>query len=229
MLSYARRGKSALPAAAALAALLSAPLVASTSSENDIRMQAVDAQLTLVLTTVAGSAGLDPRLSSVVLNSDERVSDTLIGDSEEALHKLAERFDLTLHVEEGIAWIDSVEEQHTLTMEFTPDIAEEVYRRLLLTELEDAGHLQQLGGRLDVTGSRPYVKAMAHRANDLVDQIKVESAAVEIANAATSQEISRPARKAVEPLAAHRKPMERDSSPFSSISDVPGFNTEYID
>ena len=207
---------------------------ASKVVNSDIRMHAIDAELTLLLSAVAASAGLEPRFGESVIDRDDTVSEIVTGNGNEALMTLASRFSLAVYISDGVAWIDDANDSHSVTLEYAPDVAQEVYQQLSKGGAGDNGTLQHSTGQLDIVGSRAFVALTSEQADHLMTQILAEQAIVETLAIADENPPVSPVAPEPEPRQEPtntRSASTESSGPgtrtIRSISDVPGFDTEY--
>lgn len=224
----------------------------SATSNADIRIRVIDAQLPLVLETLAANAGLDARMDATINRRSDTISETLIGSSEDALRRIAEEHDLAVFIDGGTVWIDDINRRHSATIMSSSNVANRVYDVLVAEPVMDEGVVKQSGGSLELTGSRAFVQLTSRRAGAIIEHITDGLAAqadtrrpepippavidtlptvqdvpaVDNADGAEIVPVQEITVDVVEPVLEIR-PSSRGRAPIRSITDVPGFDTEY--
>ncbi len=241
-----------------LGAAVVAPATSETSEANEttevdaqIRIRVIDAPLPLVLETLANNAGLEVRIDSRAASNTTTITDTLNGSSEGELRRIAGSHGLALFIDGNVAWIDDVNKRHSATIVSSRDVAAKVYDLLVEQPVVDEGLVRQNRGTLELTGTRAFVQLTARRASSIIDTIMTEAAAEEPQNKTprTDQPDTK-SRAAAGDLAGEKalsepvtasslQPVVLDKAPVSkpavgrrvirSITDVPGFDTDYTE
>ncbi len=263
--------------ASAQASEESAQTAAEALDPSEIRLHAFEAPLPQVIEVMAASLGLESRISPSVVERADAVTERLTGKGEQSLLAVAQRFGLSVYVDDGVAWIDGIDERHTNTITVSDDLAERLLDALASDPAVAESSLTLNGDELNITGNRQQLAYTSRLAAELIQQFKIdesrESAARErraalekkallereaarereaalanetarakevVSAEATRADESEQDRNAPTALAAPstETPLsERATSPapvptekpeaMRSISDVPGFDTDY--
>ena len=233
------------------AVVAAAPTPSSVSSEansqNDpqIRIRVIDAKLPMVLETLARNAGLEARIDTPVSRNPATVSGALSGSSTAELRRIAQSHDLALFIDGNIAWIDDINKRHSATIMSSRDVAARVYDLLVAEPVVDEGLVRQSQGTLQLTGTRAFVQLTTRHASSIIDSMTAETANTRVLDEPVTQEdtvakdiASTPDPKQPElPVVVQPSPPAPSIAPTAtptkriirSITDVPGFDTDYTE
>ena len=246
------RGRTLAIGIGALGALLPGGASMAQGGEESLSIWTSEAPIASVLEQVVGSDVFDVRVGEGI---EGRVSGRLEGSVSEVLEPLLDRHALSVHNDGSTVWFDRRDHEVSEAVELDPT-REPALAQWAARELdEDApgrrGRVTREGETLLVRGTRAFVQSTLGRieaARGVLSEASVQSSAPpEPAVPARAAPPSLAEPGAAKPLAATsvwREPPEtlampdatpvpegssvaRTGPPFDSVTDIPGFHTEY--